>query len=673
MKIIDTMNKAKENQIKIINFSATMYLLSVLLIVFSTTSKAQSIESLLSPDNSVMVELHQNQRGELHYSVQKNGTDIILPSRLGYLTHLGNLLQGKFTDLQNSSINTTWKPLYGQYAKVQNQCNQTELTMTYRNGLSMKLILRVYNEGVAFRYQFMKRKNMTDDLLLLKEYTEFNFNGNHKVWPIGIDPEFTSFQPLSLQACDFSLSPLVLETDKYWVALSEAAVYGMSYINLVNPDKKNTMKVDVQHSEVALPFETPWRVVEIANDAGGLIESSLVAKLNNPANNEKFPWVKPGKCLWDHRNLGDSINGFIYDKNEITYRRFIDFAADNSISYFLIDGGWYTPKGHLDSEKASNIQEVIKYANKKGVGILLYFDRSDRYENYTDLETALKTYKEWGAVGLKYGFLSDENGFDEGYTSADAYKINRTRFVSETRKIVELCAKYKLLVVFHDRVVPPGGEFYSWPNMICQEYGKAQQDGPAKPGKRMLSPLKAVTIPFTTGKNGPHDMTNGFFDLNNTNNRSKMDQLGIESTIVGEVARCIVNYSPLLILGDNGDVYSTKIELFDLIKSLPDKWDETQILEGYPGDYIIVARRKGNSWFVAGNTNEESRIVEIPLSFLGKGLYSGKLYLDAKDTHYQTRKETYEIKKLQVKSSQTLTIRMAPGGGFCLELTNRNY
>jgi hypothetical protein len=619
------------------------------------------LDPLYSPDGAIALSVAQGERQAATYSISRKGEQIILPSRLGLRTRYGDLLQGEITrDPVIRTHQSSWRPLFGLQSEIKREYNEAVLSLSFDNGLFFHVVFRVFNDGVAFRYGIPKQRGL-ETLLILEDLSEFNFPGDPTCWTIQQDPERERFHPGLMSESSYSKAPMFIQAEGAWVALNEAAIYGMSYMQWVNPTGRSGMRADIDPSEVSLPAATPWRVIQIGSRAGDIVESTIIANLNRPANPHVFDWVKPGKSLWDHRNHGDVINGFTYGKDEASFRRYIDFAAENDIEYVLIDAGWYTDQGPLFPREELNINGLIPYARERGVGINLYIDRGSGHHNTWDLEEVLQAFREWGVAGIKYGFLSRELGFGR-------HTIDRARFVRETREIVEMCARHELLVNFHDRVVPPGGEHYTWPNLIVQEYGKAQQDGHPVPGGRQVEPRLAVSIPFTLGLNGPHDMTNGFFDLEDLASRRTVDPLGINTTVVAETARCLINYSPMLILGDNGDAFAAKDDLFDFIRTMPDTWDESRVLAGEPGQYIVVARRAGQDWFIAGNTNEMGRDFELDLGFVFPRTYQVTLYRDAEDTHFQSNKEAYVVEELPRLPNAPLPIRMAPGGGFCLRL-----
>jgi len=435
------------------------------------------------------------------------------------------------------------------------------------------------------------------------------------------------------------------------MALNEAAVFDFSMMNVINKDGASVLTADIGVSACKLPMKTPWRVIQIGKSAGDLIESNILLNLNEPCKIADTSWIRPGKSMWDWRNHGDTINGFVYGLNEESYKRLIGFSSENSFEYVLFDGGWYGEKGPEFFREEINMPELIRYAKKKNVKVLLYVDRRpERGVNDWNLEEVLKTFREWGVAGIKYGFLSSEIK-------------DRKSFVDTTWSITRLCAKYQMMVLFHDNPLQTGGGERSWPNLITREYCHAQQDA-----RKSFGPNKAVIVPFVNGLSGPLDMANGYYDLNGLQNREKVDKKGMNSTVVGETARCLVNYTPLMILPDNGDIYSQKADLFSFIKEMPDTWDETRVLDGLPGEFIIVARRSGNNWFVGANTNEYARTCSISLNFLGEGTYKITTYQDSAESDFKSNKESYTIADILGTSKSLINAVMAPGGGFCMKI-----
>ncbi len=623
--------------------------LTFLISLYAGKSYCQNSEliKIESPDSLIklMVQIKENRS---QYEIIYNDQQLIKPSMFGLETNQGDLVNLNLKGISKTDKKEQWNPLFGKSSPIINSYRQVAIDVQAENGLTMTVVFRLFNDGLAIRYELPKQNGL-DSLTILKDRTTFYFAQDFVLRAIDDNIEMSEFNPHPVSQTKFSKLPMLVQATNCWMALNEASVFDFSDLYLVNDSSKTEMHADIGLSPCSLPLKTPWRVIQIGKKAGDLIESNILVNLNEPCQIENTSWILPGKSLWDWRNLGDTINGFIYDNNEASYKRLVDFSSDNSLGYLMLDAYWYSSKGPQFPREGMNIPAIIEYAKKKNVKILLYIDRFNNLgKNDWNLEEVLKTFQHWGASGIKYGFLARE--------------INdRKVFVDTTWAITRLCARYQMLVVFHDNPIHPGGEERTFPNKITVEYCHAQQDS-----RKSFSPEKAVTAPFINGLSGPLDMSNGYYDLIGLHNRVKVDKNGLNSTVVGETARCLVNYSPLLILPDNGDVYNSKADLFRFIREMPDTWDETQILDGTPGEYIIVARRKGMNWFIAGNTNEQERTVDVKLDFLDKGTYNLIKFLDAKNSHYQSNKEAYEILSGEAEKDQIFQIRMAAGGGFCM-------
>ena len=390
----------------------------------------------------------------------------------------------------------------------------------------------------------------------------------------------------------------------------------------------------------------------LGNRPGDLIESDLLVNLNESCKIEDTSWIKPGKSMWDWRVWGyKAADGFVYGLNTVSHKRFIDFASKNNIQFLLIDADWYGPEFSDTSDPTQaregvNIEECMAYAKEKGVGVILYLN--DIGAKKFGLERVLKQFAEWGAVGVKYGFM----------TGSPQDKVQNTR------KIIELCAKNKLMVDFHDNPIAPSGDRRTWPNLVTKEFCHAQADA-----KRSYWPETIVTAPFVNMIAGPLDMTNGWFGLNDAcgNGRPKVF-MEIPGTVAAEVAKLIVIYSGWNVLPDAPEEYLKKDDLFDCIRRMPARFDGYKVLDGKIGEYITVARQSGDDWFVGSLTNREGRELSVKLDFLdGNKKYMATFYEDASDTHFEKNKETYQVRKdIEVDSNTTVTAKLAPGGGHSI-------
>jgi len=287
----------------------------------------------------------------------------------------------------------------------------------------------------------------------------------------------------------------------------------------------------------------------------------------------------------------------------------------------------------------------MRYAKEKGVGIILYLN--DVGAQKFGLERILKQFHEWGASGIKYGFM----------------KASGQEKVLYTRKVVELCATYKLTVNFHDNPIPPSGDERTWPNVMTREYCHSQADA-----KYSYYPETAVSSSFINLMAGPVDMCNGWYAFEEAESRPKVFKF-LPGTVAAENAKLVVVFSGVSVLPDAPEAYLEKADMFDFIKSLPTSFDEYKVLDGDVESFISVARRAGDNWYIGSLTTREPRTLKLKLDFLKPNVqYKAYLYEDATDTHFLDNREAFKIRKLEVDSTTELSVYLAPGGGNAIRI-----
>ena len=355
--------------------------------------------------------------------------------------------------------------------------------------------------------------------------------------------------------------------------------------------------------------------------------------------------------MWDWRSWGYTApDGFIYGLNTPSHKRHIDFAAENNIQNLLMDADWYGPEFSENSDPtkaniAIDIEENMRYAKENGVGIILYLN--DVGARKFGLERILKQFNEWGASGVKYGFM----------------KASGQEKVLYTRKVVELCAKYKLTVNFHDNPIPPSGDERTWPNVMTREYCHSQADA-----KYSYYPETAVSSSFINLMSGPVDMCNGWYAFDGAESRPKVFKF-LPGTVAAENAKLIVVFSGVSILPDAPEAYLEKPDMFDFIKNLPSSFEEYKVLNGGIEEFITVARRSGENWYIGSLTTRESRTLNLKLDFLkSDARYKAYLYEDAPETHFLNNREAYQTRQIDVDSTSIIEIKLASGGGNAIRI-----
>lgn len=546
---------------------------------------------------------------------------------------------------QTSTFKETWETINGKNQLVLNEYNLYDFKLKNESGKAFNLEVRLYDAGFAYRFIFPETTGViaeNSSVEFADDYTFWAYNGeNHNVGPV----------KLSEYGDKVARNPVTFKTlsGKYF-AMHEAAIFEHAPFALINSDK-NTFKL-LQEIESDGATKTSWRAFILGDKPGDLIESDLLVNLNDACKIKDPSWISPGRAMWDWRVWGyTAADGFEYGLNTISHKRFIDFAAENNVQHLLIDADWYGPEFNDDSDPTSaregvDIEACMAHAKEKGVGVILYLN--DVGANKFGLERILKQFSEWGASGVKYGFM----------------KGSSKEKVANTRRIVELCAKYKLMVNFHDNPIPPSGDRRTWPNLITKEFGHSQSDA-----HRSYWPETMVTAPFVNMLAGPLDLCNAWFALETafTSNRHKVFE-AIPGTVAAEVAKLIVVYGGCFVLPDAPEEYLKKDDLFECIRNMPAHFDSYKVLDGEIGAFITVARSSGDDWFVGSLSNRESRELTINFDFLDANKkYVATFYEDTEETHFLENKEAYRVKEtIAIEKGSKVKINLAPGGGHSM-------
>ena len=603
---------------------------SILVTVMLGVCSASAAEEPLvvsSPDGKLHLSFACPAGGQPTWTFQADGRTLIGPSPFGLAGVDAPALVGS----KRRSVNTTWKPVWGKRAVVPDVFNELTLDLkTYR------LVARAYDDGVAFRYE-VPSGGATNEL------TRFCFAGDYTAW--FYNGEHHNLGPEKLSDSDGRRLPVmtVKVDDACYMAIHEADL--PSGDPLVLQSKKG----ETMFSVASRP-SPGWRVILFGRTPGAMVDSHLIELLNPPpADGMDFGWVKPGVAVWDWRINGAVADGFKYEMSLPSWKRMVDFAAENSILYLVLDANWYGPEFGKESDptkggKAADAREIIAYGKTKGVGVWLYLN--DVGGRQFPIEQTLKQYGEWGAAGVKYGFMK----------GSPAEKNARTRLITE------LCARNRLLVDYHDGPVHPYGQMRTWPNAVTREFCHAQLDA-----HRVFVPKTFVTTVFVNMLAGPLDMNNGVADLAQ---KGRVDQgTPVPSTLTAEAARTLIVFSGATIIPDIPENYCKHPELLRFIASQKMPWRESRTLSGAIGEYIVMARQAADgAWLVGAATNEDPRELEVPLTFLGDGRFQALVIQDGDDSDYRTHRESCKAETRSVARTDIIRVKLAPGGGACILL-----
>lgn len=648
----------KKEQMKnqILLYSLILFLSGI---VTNQSVCAQKDYTLLSPNTKLKLAIHQTKDGQFSYSFTANSQTLIKDAALGFQLNDGKIIPNTdwvVNNITHRTEDTEWKPIWGKRVIVPDQFNELTLDIAEQSEASgeMQLIFRTYNDGIAFRYSIPA--NQTEILTDVTELTSYNFAGDYTAW--FYNGENHNIGPDKLSNYDGRYMPIMTlqAGDKHFLALHEADLSMGNPLVLQTKKGATTFNVYPQRETLKAGYNSAWRVVLYGNAPGVLVDSHLIELLNPaPPTDRDFSWVKPGLAVWDWRIDGAIVDDFTYSMSYPSWVKMVDFAAEEGIKHLVLDANWYGPEHEADSdpiagEKAADVQRLLAYGKKKGVGIWLYLN--DVGGRKYPIEKTLHQYGQWGATGVKYGFM---NGSPEEKNIW-------------TRRITELCAKNKLLVNFHDGPVHPYGQMRTWPNAVTREFCHAQLDA-----HRVFQPSTFVTTVFVNMVAGPIDMNNGMFDLRQGKTTRIDENQPVPSTLVSEAARTLIVFSGATILPDIPEYYQKYPDLLRFISAQKMPWKESKTLDGKIGEYIVMMRQTEDAYLVGAATNESGRILDIPLSFLPEGKYELLRIQDGKEAHYLTNREVLIVDKQEVTNSNTISVALAPGGGSCLLIKKPEY
>lgn len=628
---------------------------SVLLLVLlaNYSSLAQKSYLIASPKKMLSIELTQDKDGAFLYSVVYNKKQLISPSSLGFKLKNGESVPSNGWTIENIShkkVKSVWKPVWGKRSIVPDVYNETTISLTKPAGATLsqiQIIARAYDDGVAFKYKIPETENNSAEVKA--ELTSYNFSGDYTAW--FFNGENHNIGPLKLSESSGKYFPVMtIEVDKnHYMAVHEANLETGEPLELSSEKGRQQFTIISKPDKLTPGYESAWRVILFGSTPGQMVDSHTIELLNpEPESGMDFSWVKPGVSVWDWRINGAKINGFTYAMSYPSWIRMVDFAAEQGFKYLVLDANWYGPEFEKNSDpttgdKAADVKKIIAYGKKKDVGIWLYLN--DVAGKHYNLEQTLKQYGEWGAAGVKYGFMegppSDKN--------------------SQTRNITKWCAENHLLVDYHDYPVHPYGQMRTWPNAITREYCHAQLDA-----HRVFQPKTFVTSVFVNMLAGPLDMNNGMFDLRQGNTTRVDESQPVPSTLVSEAARTLVTFSGATILPDIPEFYKKYPELLGFIADQKMPWKESKTLDGKIGEYIVMMRETDSSYLIGAVNNEQEKTLDIDLSFLPKGKYETLVIQDGVGADYLTNREVYQTEKKTLSSKDKVTIWLARGGGACL-------
>ena len=642
-------------------------------------SKTDAIYEVKSPNSRVVLTFMLD-RGQISYYVKKDDKVIVRQSRLGIALKDAAPLADGFGIVRAYSrmVDDTWKAYWGEQHVIRNNYNETAIYLeeTERPARLLTLRFRVYDDGVAFRYEIPAQPEMKN-MVVSDELTEFAVDANSRSWSIpAYQPDRYEYEYIEhpVHALTDSVhTPLTIATPTgYYISIHEAALYnyGAMTLKLNNGNLKSdiTPLSDGMRAYVELPFSTPWRTIIIGHDALDLTTSRMILNLND-APREDFSWVEPTKFMgiWWAMYVGEWTwaPGERHGATTEHAMQYIDACKNLGIPALLVEGwndGW---EGDWLENGANNkfceatpdfdMKIVTDYGRANGVELVGHHETVGFIDNYeAQMEDAFKFYQKYGVRYIKTGYAGSKmviNGRREFHHSQLG--------VLHYQKTVELAAKYHIMLDIHEPIKGTGIE-RTYPNLMTREGARGQEyEGGA------IQPSHACFLPYTRLLAGGMDYTPGILDVTNFAKR-------MSTTITRQLAYYLTIYSPMQMAADRPQIYENMApDLFEFIRDVPVKWERTIPLLGEVGKSFVLARQawESSDWYIGGITNEEARRVDLYIDFLEPQVnYVAKIYRDSEDAHYRDHQLGHVIEERIVRNGDHVEMYMAPGGGFAIKL-----
>ncbi|MCB9235658.1 MAG: glycoside hydrolase family 97 protein [Bacteroidia bacterium] len=638
-----------------------------------------------SPDEKLILHFHLTEQGEPTYKLTFGKQPLILPSPLGFEFKDAPALKDnlEIVLIRESRMDEPWQPRWGENLIVENKCNRLELILHEKDSPEriLKMEFRLYNDGLGFRYTLEKNENWTS-VQISNELTGFHFAEDPTAWWIPAD--YDSYEHLYTQSplsqAEAVNTPLTCKNaDGTHFSLHEAALLNYAGMTLKkSPEKPNFWTADLVpwpdgvKVRAELPLTTPWRTIQVSHDAAGLLKSNLIANLNEPCKIDSTQWIKPIKYvgIWWGLHIGTQtwVPGPRHGASTQNIKSLIDFAAENQINGVLAEGwntGWEswgqdsafdftTPTADL------NLPEVADYAREKGISYILHHETGGDAPWYeARLDSAFGLAQSLGVHYIKTGYA--------GAIRPVGQHHHGQWMVNHYQKVVETAARYQICLDVHEPIKPTGLH-RTWPNLMTGEGVRGMEWNAWSKGN---PPGHTCIIPFTRGLAGPIDYTPGIFDLLLEKSPGRIPPWEIRdgatprvhTTLAKQLALLLINYSPMQMAADLPENYRGQ-PAFKFISDLPPRYTETRILQAEIGDYLTLARRHDQEWFLAAITDEVKRSQEFKLDFLEPNqVYLAEIYRDAENSDWQHQPTQIVIEKAEVRNTDYLRLFLGAGGG----------
>ncbi|WP_020656310.1 glycoside hydrolase family 97 protein [Massilia niastensis] len=653
----------------------------------------QVVASAASPGNVNLVEVQIDGGGKLGYTVKRKGKEVIGLSRLGFNLANASKLDGGFSLHRQrvSERDETWEQPWGERQFVRNRYRELRVEVEQNRHARRRLavVFRIYDDGIGFRYEFPSQPQLRE-VEIVDELTEFTVAQPATAWwiPAGEYPGLEEeIRKAPLREIGIANTPLTLRLDDgTHLALHEAALvdYASMWLRKVDGQKLRAMLAPSSSGAAVVrhgAFTTPWRTLQIADDAAGLAMSDLILNLNEPNKLGDVSWVKPSKFVgvwWEmHLNKGSWNAGPKHAATTANTKRYIDFAAKHGFRGVLVEGwnlGWESDWGHGGADFSFtqaypdfDLPGLAAYAKDRGVRLIGHHETGANIPAYErQMDAAYQLYASLGIDSVKSGYVH------EAGSALFMGRDGRPRFGhadsqeggNHFLKAVLDAARYRIAIDTHEPVKDTGLR-RTYPNWLTREGARGVEYNAW--GNPVNSVDHEAKLVFTRMLSGPMDYTPGILSLEGADGKP------FNSTQAKQLANFVLIYSPIVMAADLPEHYEKYPAAFKFIRDVPTDWADTRVIHGAVGEYATIARkdRRSQDWYVGAVTDGNARSLSLPLSFLDQGKrYLAEIYRDGEQADYRTARRFDLVTETRtVTAGDVLQLRLAPGGGQAIRLS----
>ncbi len=666
--------------------------------------------TIQSPSRSIQLQIKNGE--QITYQLFFKKKVVIQPSTLGIEFAKPRVLLNSFSVIRvdTASVDQQWSPVWGEVSSIRNQYREIALTLQDKKGTNtiIKIIFRVFNDGIGFRYEFPQQPSL-QHFIVKEEHSQFVVGGNHKTFwiPGDFDSNEYTYNTTRLSEIDALAAatkepdiavksliginavqtPLLMKSDDgLYISLHEAALINYPAMHLLLDKERYTFTSQLTPDAVGnkaylqTPCKTPWRTIVVSDKAADLLSSKLILNLNEPSALKSTDWIKPQKFIgmWWEMHVGKASWDLASGKhgaNTANVKKYIDFAARYHFDGVLVEGwnqGWEDWFGNWKENVFDfitpypdyDVNALTAYAKEKGVRLIMHHETSGSATNY----------ERWMDPAFQFMVLHNMNSVKTGYVGRIIPRGEHHDgqwMVNHYQRVAEKAASYKIMIDAHEPVHSTGLH-RTYPNWLASEAARGSEfnNAPALG----ITPEHTTILPFTRLMGGPMDFTPGLFHfkLNQFESTRKTE---VRTTLAKQLALYVTMYSPLQMAADLPENYEKHLDAFQFIVDVPVDWSDTKIVEAEPGDYITIARKakQTDDWYVGAITDENNRVAEWSLDFLTVGKkYEAIIYRDADNSDWQTNPEAYVIEKKTVTSKTKLKIQLAKSGGCAIQIKQIN-